>query len=137
MSSGRLIEVGKAHIHRGLQRLDDFYSDHMAFITPPTFRTVKTEGAAIRSVLVRRTERWQQTVDCAKHRSHSHGAVIRVCDEADNVIKTHDAHDPSGQDTDGEPRNSVSLFTNCPERTHSAVNCLKLQFGRETTEPVQ
>ena len=29
-------------------------------------------------------------IDYAKHRSRSHDAVIRVYDEADNVIETHE-----------------------------------------------
>jgi hypothetical protein len=29
------------------------------------------------------------TIDYAKHRSRSHDAVIRVYDDADNVIETH------------------------------------------------
>jgi hypothetical protein len=29
-------------------------------------------------------------IDYAKHRSRSHDAVIRVCDESGNVIETHE-----------------------------------------------
>jgi hypothetical protein len=40
--------------------------------------------------MVRRTERNQQSVGYAKFFSRSHDAVIRVYDDAGNVIETHE-----------------------------------------------
>jgi hypothetical protein len=61
-------EVGPRYDHRGVDLISD--------------------GAPVRSAVVRRAERNQPRNRYAMHRSRSHDAVIRVYDAAGNVIET-------------------------------------------------
>jgi hypothetical protein len=46
--------------------------------------------ATVRSLVGRRADAISNAVGYAKFRSRSHDGVIRVCDEAGNVIQTHE-----------------------------------------------